>query len=162
MKHILLLCSLMIATLVTFGQKKTKVIFNAGIENFMPVGTLDETHYFGMGGNLEMDIKPSKGSFSFFGVTGYDYILGKDGNQSFVQLPAIVGFRLHLDSTWSIAQGFGVSFFNEDIGFKQTYSSSIRFDVGKLSIDGKYVTSLKPGHKNDISGFVIRLGYKIN
>jgi hypothetical protein len=162
MKNILLLCSLMIVTLVTFGQEKTKVIFNAGVENFMPLGTLDETHYFGVGGNLEMDVRPEKSSFSFFGVTGYDYILGKDGNKSFLQIPTLIGVRLHLDSIWSISQGAGISFFNEAIGFKQTYSSSIRFNVGKLCIDGKYVTSIITGHNNDISGFILRIAYKIN
>jgi hypothetical protein len=161
MKYILL-CGLLLTTLLTFGQKKADVKFNAGVETFLPVGNLDKTHYFGAGGNLEMNVIPKKGSFSFFGITGYDYVLGRDANQSFVQIPSLVGVRLHLDSTWSISQGAGFSFFNEGIGFRTTYSTSLKFDVGKLSINGKYMTSIIPGHGNDLSAFIINFSYKIN
>jgi hypothetical protein len=160
MKYILL-CGLLLTTLLTFGQKKADVKFNAGPELFTPVGNLTSTHFTGVGGMVEMEVLPVKHKVGYVLVTGYDYIMGKGDNQSLFQAPGLVGVRAHLDSTISIAQMAGVSFFNENEGFKQTYCTSVRFDIGKLGVEGKYITALRPGHDNDISGFVLRLSYII-
>jgi hypothetical protein len=160
MKYILL-CGLLLTTLLSFGQKKAEVKFNIGPELFTPVGNLTSTHFTGVGGMVEMEVLPVKHKVGYVMVTGYNYIMGKNENQSLFQTPGLVGVRVHLDSTISIAQTGGVSFFNENERFRQTYSSSIRFDIGKLGVEGKYITALRPGRNNDISGFVLRLSYLI-
>jgi hypothetical protein len=160
MKYILL-CGLLLTTLITFSQKKADVKFNIGPELFTPVGNLMDTHFTGIGGMVEMEVLPVKHKVGYVLVTGYDYIMGKNENQSLFQAPGLVGVRAHLDSTISIAQMAGVSFFNQNEGFKQTFCTSVRFDIGKLGVEGKYITALRPGHDNDISGFVLRLSYII-
>jgi hypothetical protein len=160
MKYILL-CGLLLTTLITFGQKKADVKFNIGPELYTPVGNLMDTHFTGIGGMVEMEVLPVKHTIGYVLVTGYDYIMGKGANQSLFQAPGLVGVRAHVDSTISISQMAGVSFFNQNEGFKQTFCTSVRFDIGKLGVEGKYITALRPGHDNDISGFVLRLSYII-
>lgn len=156
-----LLCGILLTTLITFGQKKADVKFNIGPELYTPVGNLKDTHLTGIGGMVEMEVLPVNHIMGYVLVTGYDYIIGKTNNQSLFQAPALGGFRVHLDSTISIAQMAGVSFFNENEGFNQTFCTSVRFDIGKLGVEGKYITALRPGHDNDISGFIFRLSYRI-
>jgi hypothetical protein len=160
MKYILL-CGLLLTTLLTFGQKKAEVKFNIGPELYTPVGNLMETHFTGVGGMVEMEVLPVKHKIGYVLVTGYDYIMGKNENQSLFQAPGLLGVRLHVDSVISISQMAGVSFFNENEGFKQTYCTSVRFDVGKLGVETKLITALRPGHANDITGFILRLSYQI-
>jgi hypothetical protein len=160
MKYILL-CGLLLTTLLSFGQKKAEVKFNVGPELFTPVGNLMETHFTGVGGMVEMEVLPVKHKIGYVLVTGYDYIMGKNENQSLFQAPGLLGVRLHVDSVISISQMAGVSFFNENEGFKQTYCTSVRFDVGKLGVETKLITALRPGHANDITGFILRLSYQI-
>lgn len=160
MKYILL-CGLLLTTLLTFGQKKAEVKFNVGPELYTPVGNLMKTHFTGVDGMVEMEVLHGKHKVGYVMVTGYNYIMGKNENQSLFQAPGLVGVRIHLDSTISIAQMGGVSFFNENEGFKQTYCSSIRFDIGKLGVEGKYITALRRGYNNDVSGFVLRLSYLV-
>ena len=160
MKYILL-CGLLLTTLLSFGQKKAEVKFNIGPELYTPVGNLMETHFTGVGGMVEMEVLPVKHKIGYVLVTGYDYIMGKNENQSLFQAPGLLGVRLHVDSVISISQMVGVSFFNENEGFKQTYCTSVRFDVGKLGVETKLITALRPGHANDITGFILRLSYQI-
>jgi hypothetical protein len=162
MKKTVLIFSLLLISLVSLSQKKVDLKFNLGPEFFTPTGNLMDTHFAGVGGMLEMEVLPVKHKkVGYILVSGYDYIMGKGANQSLFQAPGLAGVRFHVDSTISIAQMAGVSFFNENEGFKQTFCTSVRFDVGILGIEAKLITALRPGHDNDITGFVVRLSYRI-
>lgn len=162
MKKTVLIFGLLLISLISLGQKKVDLKFNLGPELFAPVGNLMNTHFTGVGGMFEMEVLPVKHKkVGYVLVSGYDYIMGKGDNQSLFQAPGLVGVRLHVDSIISISQMAGVSFFNENEGFKQTFCTSVRFDVGILGIETKLITALRPGHANDITGFILRLSYRI-
>jgi hypothetical protein len=163
MKKTVLIFGLLLISLISLGQKKVDLKFNLGPELFTPVGNLTNTHFTGVGGMFEMEVLPVKHKrVGYVLVSGYNYIMGKGDDQSLFQAPGLAGVRLHVDSVISISQMAGVSFFNENEGFKQTYCTSVRFDIGILGVETKYITALRPGKGRDISGFILRLSYRIN
>ena len=161
MIKILITIGFLLTSMTSFSQKKVDLKFNIGPELYTPIGTLKDTHFTGIGGMVEMEVLPVNNNVGYVLVSGYDYILGKDENQSLFQAPLLIGVRAHIDSIISLSQMFGVSFFNENNGFKQTLCTSIRFDIGKLGVEGKYITALSQTHDNSISGFILRLSYNI-
>ena len=161
MKKILIFIGFLLTTMTSFSQKKVDLKFNIGPELYTPVRNLRQTHFTGIGGMFEMELLPVNSNTGYVLVSGYDYILGMDENKSLFQAPLLVGARVHIDSIVSVAQMIGVSFFNDNAEFKQTLCTSVRFDIGKLGVEGKYITSIRNKDKNDISGFILRLSYII-
>jgi hypothetical protein len=163
MKKLLLGLSLLLVSFYSIGQKKDIIFFNAGPQCFVATGKFMDTHNTGFGATLEGEILPhKKKKIGYFASSGYNYILGRGANQSLFHLPVLAGVRYHMDSTISIGQSIGVSFFNEDRGFRTTYSTSVRFDVGRLSIGCDMLTAVGHGNDDNIAGVVFRLGYKLN
>lgn len=159
----LLLGLFLLVSLSSLSQKKDIIFFNAGPQCFVPTGKFMDTHNTGFGLMLEGEILPHKRKkIGYVGSSGYNYILGKGAKQSLFHLPVLAGVRYHMDSTITIGQSMGVSFFNEAKGFRTTYSTSVRFDVGRLSIGCDMLTAVGHGNDDNIAGVVFRLGYKLN
>jgi hypothetical protein len=158
MKQIIFIV-LMLLTLNSFGQNKILERGDISSQVFIPTGELNKISSVGIGISVEGETK-RKNNLGLAFNSGYNYVLGKDDNESIIQFPAFVGIKYHFGDMVSFGQFFGVNFINQGYGFRTATLTYIKFDGINFTTDIRYVNSSLLKIVSDFSGIGITLGYK--
>lgn len=155
-KQLLSILAVLIAGFSYAQETKTvkPVVLSIGAELASPVGDLDNSSDFGIGGSLQAEfmvksnlgITVNAGYINYLGKK-YDTPIGSVKAASISQIPLLAGVRYYLIKDIYVSGQLGASIFNRDIGTAFTYAPGIGARASIFDLTLKYMGS----NKNDAS-----------
>jgi len=141
MKKVLFILGLVVSTM-SFAQKNTKLTYSLGVQTMASVGTLSQTHNFSVGVVGQTEYRSDK-EVSYLLNVEFNNIVAKSGVKSINQIPILVGPKVKVTTDLSAGILGGISLYNQDLGTQFTYSPFVSYGSKNISINVKYLSSLK-------------------
>ena len=145
MKKVVALSIALLAITGAYAQKKvSKINYRVGLVTSLPTDSDIPQTSIALGSTLgEVSYKLSKKISATFNV-GYTRYEDKD-NIQFAQIPVTLGGRYHIDNQFYFGANAGLAPYNKSaLGTDFIYSPYIGMQLKKISIDAKYMNTVKP------------------
>lgn len=145
MKKVVALSIALLAITGAYAQKKvSKINYRVGLVTSLPTDSDIPQTSIALGSTLgEVSYKLSKKISATFNV-GYTRYEDKD-NIQFAQIPVTLGGRYHIDNQFYFGANAGLAPYNKSaLGTDFIYSPYIGMQLKKISIDAKYMNTVRP------------------
>ncbi|MFL5788356.1 MAG: hypothetical protein ACJ748_09910 [Flavisolibacter sp.] len=121
-----------------YGNTSKTMIWSLGIKPSIPFGEFSSYSSFGLGGNIQAEIRPHRVGFTL--NAGYIDYFGKTTNgykySDFKYIPVMGGIKYYMGTTSFLHGQLGPGFGMDGIGTSFWYGAGIGLDLGK-SIDAE-------------------------
>jgi len=160
MKKMLVIVAMLAATM-SYGQKKTTLSYNAGVQVNAPMGALSNDFNYGIGGLVSANCQPGK-KMTYSLTAGYLSYQGKTAGDRLSQIPVLVSASYPVHKAITLGAEAGISFFDHSIGNRATVGGVLSHNINnKFNIAVRYTSTLKNNTDvNAISNGSLTVSYK--